>query len=126
MNVTPRQILIFDDDQDTRDALADILRRAGYLVYVWDGEAGLEALCSQQRYHVAVVDYHLPWQNGLEVAQRLKELQPECRILLISSDLPSLGELAATSGIIDRFLAKPFSKDIFLDTIGQLCPATEP
>jgi len=56
----------------------------------------------------------------------LKELQPDCRIILISAELPGLGELAASSEMVDRFLAKPFSKDIFLDTVGQLCLPVEP
>lgn len=118
-------ILVIDDDVGTRDALADILKRAGYSVSAWEDDASLEALSTGQRYQVAVVDYHLPLQNGLQVAHRLKELQPDCRVLLISSDFPNLGELAATSEVIDRFLAKPFSKDTFLDAVSQLC-RTEP
>jgi DNA-binding response OmpR family regulator len=118
-------ILVIDDDVGTRDALADILRRAGYAVAVWQDDADLDAMCAGQPFQAAVVDYHLPFQNGLQVAQRLKELLPDCRILLISSDLPSLGELAA-SEVIDRVLAKPFSKDTFLDTVSQLCSITEP
>jgi CheY-like chemotaxis protein len=71
---------------------------------------------------VAVVDYHLPHLDGLEVAKRLKKLQPDCRIILISSELPHLPELAGQSGVVDYFLAKPFSKDAILEVIAQLCP----
>ncbi len=117
-------VLIIDDDVGTRDALADILIRAGHAVAVWQDDAHLDAICAQS-FQVAVVDYHLPFQNGLQVAQSLKELLPDCRILLISSDLHSLGGLAA-SGVIDRVLAKPFSKDTFLDAVNQLCAVTEP
>ena len=122
----PHYILVIDDDAGTRDALTDILKRAGYLASGWESGASLEDVCAGQRFQVAVVDYHLPGQNGLEVARALKELQPDCRIILISSELPGLGELAASSEVVDRFLAKPFSKDIFLDTVGQLCLSVEP
>jgi DNA-binding response OmpR family regulator len=114
-------ILVIDDDLATRDALADILRRAGFLVSTWAGDARLETMSTGPNYQVAVVDYHLPFQNGLEVARRLKELQPHCRILLISAELPGLGELTDSSEVVDLFLAKPFSKDVFLDAVGQLC-----
>jgi len=126
VGMNPYHILVIDDDPGTRDALADILKRAGYLVSVWEGDASLEAVCTNQSYQVAVVDYHLPFQNGLEVARRLKELQPACRIILISAELPDLGELATSSEVVDRFLAKPFSKDVFLNTVSQLCLATGP
>ncbi len=122
----PQHILVIDDDPGTREALTDILRRAGYSVSAWADDVSLGAVNTGERCQVAVVDYHLPEQNGLLVAQRLKELQPDCRILLISSDLPSIGEQAVASGVVDRFLAKPFSKDIFLDTIAQLCCPPEP
>ena len=103
-------ILVIDDDRWTREALVSILRRAGYQV------------TTQERYQVAVLDYHLPELNGLEVARRLKQFQPDCRIVMISSELPNLPELAGQEAVVDRFLAKPFSKDAILEVIAQLCP----
>jgi DNA-binding response OmpR family regulator len=117
-------ILVIDDDRWTREALVAILRRAGYQVAaleVFDQE--LDADLFPQRYQVAVLDYHLPYLNGLEVARRLKRCQPECRILMISSELPSPDELAGQEVVVERFLAKPFSKDAILEVIAQLCPS---
>jgi DNA-binding response OmpR family regulator len=114
--------LVIDDDRWTREALVSILRRAGYQVAaleVFDQE--LDADLFPQPYQVAVLDYHLPYLNGLEVARRLKRFQPECRILMISSELPSPDELAGQEVVVERFLAKPFSKDAILEVIAQLC-----
>jgi CheY-like chemotaxis protein len=116
-------ILVIDDDRWTREALVSILRRAGYQVTTWEGfDRELEEGHFPQRYEVAVLDYHLPHLNGLEVARRLKRSQPDCRIVLISSELPNLPELAGQEAVVDRFLAKPFSKDAILEVIAQLCP----
>jgi CheY-like chemotaxis protein len=115
-------ILVIDDDPWTREALVAILQRAGYQVATveeFDGE--LDAGRYPQRYQVAVVDYHLPILNGLEVARSLKRLQPDCRVVLISSELPNLDDLADEHAVVDRFLAKPFSKDAILEVIAQLC-----
>jgi len=115
-------ILVMDDDPFTREALGDILGRAGYRVTHMEGvRTEVEAQRYPQQYQVAVVDYHLPHLDGLEVAKRLKKLQPDCRIILISSELPHLPELAGQSGVVDYFLAKPFSKDAILEVIAQLC-----
>jgi two-component system, OmpR family, response regulator len=116
-------ILVIDDERWTREALVSILRRAGYQVTTrgkFDQE--LESGHLPQRYEVAVLDYHLPDFNGLEVARRLKRFQPDCRIVMISSELPNLPELAGQEAVVDRFLAKPFSKDAILEVIAQLCP----
>ena len=117
-------ILVIDDDRWTREALVSILRRAGYQVTTLERfDQELEAGQFPERYQVAVLDYHLPDLNGLEVARRLKQFQPDCRIVMISSELPNLAELADQEAVVDRFLAKPFSKDAILEVIAQLCPS---
>ena len=115
-------ILVIDDDRWTREALVSILRRAGYQVTTLERfDQKLEAGHFPEPCQVAVVDYHLPHLNGLEVARRLKQFQPECRIVMISSELPDLAALGDQEAVVDRFLAKPFSKDAILEVIAQLC-----
>ncbi|MFZ5448860.1 MAG: response regulator [Thermodesulfobacteriota bacterium] len=117
-------ILVIDDDRWTREALVSILRRAGYQVTPLEGfDQEPEAGHFPHYYEVAVLDYHLPHLNGLEVARRLKRFQPNCRIIMISSELPSLLEHAGQEAVVDRFLAKPFSKDAILEVVAQLCPS---
>jgi CheY-like chemotaxis protein len=118
-------ILVIDDDPWTREALVAILRRAGYRVTAAAGfDSELAAAATTLNCQVAVVDFHLPSLNGLEVARRLKELQPECRVVMISSEPPDLFPLSGPDPVVDRFLAKPFSKDAILEVIAQLCPTT--
>jgi CheY-like chemotaxis protein len=120
-------ILVIDDDRWTREALVSILRRAGYRVTTLErfGQE-LEAGDFPERYQVAILDYHLPQMNGLEVARRLKQFQPDCRIVMISAELPNLAALADQAAVVDRFLAKPFSKDAILEVVAQLCPLPAP
>jgi len=119
-------ILVIDDDPGTREALSDILARAGYQVAVWAGDAPLEAADLGQPYQLAVVDYHLPSGSGLEMAARLKGFQPECRVILISAELPPDFDFSSGQGVVDRFLAKPFSKDAILEVVAQLCHPEAP
>ncbi len=114
-------ILVIDDDSWTREALVAILHRAGYQVTAaaWFHP---DLLADASGCQVAVVDFHLPALNGLEVAHRLKELHPECRIVMISSEPPEVADLAGRDPLVDRFLAKPFSKDAILEVIAKLCP----
>jgi CheY-like chemotaxis protein len=120
-------ILVIDDDPGTRDALVAICQRAGYHVVSLEGAGReIEAIPSSPRFQVAVLDYHLPMIDGLEVARRLKQQQPECRIIMISSELPQDPEFLRQIAVVDHFLAKPFSKDAILEVIAQLCPAQAP
>ncbi len=114
-------ILVIDDDVGTREALTEILSRAGYQVSAWADDALLSPANLTHQFQVAVVDYHLPSGDGLEVAARLRSLQPDCRIILTSSEFPAGSELSPFGGLVDRFLAKPFSKDVLLEAVAQLC-----
>lgn len=115
------RVLVIDDDSGTREALTEILGRAGYQVSAWADDNLLEEHTLSRTFQVAVVDYHLPFDDGLKVAARLKVLQPDCRVILTSSELPAASELAAAKGMVDRFLSKPFSKDVILEVVAQLC-----
>jgi DNA-binding response OmpR family regulator len=115
------KILVVDDDQRTREALADILHRAGYQVVALASGDGLEELLERNKFAAALIDYHLPARNGLEIAQSIREKLPACRIILISSEYhlrPQQFSLEA----VDRFLAKPFSKTALLKIMEELCP----
>jgi len=121
------RILVIDDDPGTREALVAILDRAGYRIASLAGSnEQIEAACRSRGYQLAVVDYHLPHHNGLEVARRLKECMPDCRIILISAELPSLPKLSEDAALVDRFLAKPFSKEAILEAVTQLCQTGTP
>jgi CheY-like chemotaxis protein len=122
-----RHILVIDDDPGTREALVAILDRAGYRITSLAGsDAEIAAVCNSRGYQLAVVDYHLPHHDGLEVARRLKESMPDCRILLISSELPPPQERGRLAGLVDRFLSKPFSKEAILEAVNQLCHTGAP
>lgn len=114
-------ILVIDDDPGTREALSEILVRAGYQVTVRGEENPLETIDPGRNYQVAVVDYHLPFGNGMEVATRLKIMHPECRVILMSAELPSDFDFDSASLVVDYFLAKPFSKDTILEVVARLC-----
>jgi DNA-binding NtrC family response regulator len=113
-------ILIVDDDAGTREALADILGRAGYRVEASDGGPGLGEVLTAHAYQAAVVDYHLPTATGLMVARDLKERQPNCRVLIISAALPAEACPVGGGCLADGFLAKPFSKDAILGELARL------
>ncbi|MES2573143.1 MAG: response regulator, partial [Verrucomicrobiota bacterium] len=71
----PAKILIVDDNQDTADGLARLLRRRGYMVAVaYDGPTGLDAALNSSPEYV-LLDIGLPGLDGYEVAARLREEQ---------------------------------------------------
>ena len=73
-----------NDEQDTRNTLATLLRIAGHeAVAVPDGLAALEATRSF-RPDAVLVDLGLPEMNGYEVARRLRDEHKGEKLLLIA------------------------------------------
>lgn len=116
------KVLVVDDDQRTREALVEILGRAGYEVIASASGEGLESLLSGDFLAAAIIDYNLPRRNGLEIAQSLRHTMPTCRTVLISSEYQPWRQSDTLSASVDRFLAKPFSKTDLLNVLMELIP----
>lgn len=113
-------ILAVDDEPALLSAMKRVLERAGHkVVCATTGDAAVSAF-GGQGFDVAVVDYHIPEPDGLEVLKRLREVHPACVRVLASGrlDLPVVVE-AVNDGEVSWVLGKPFMPQELLDAIGQ-------
>jgi DNA-binding NtrC family response regulator len=104
----PIRLLIVDDDDDLRQAMARRFGHAG--MSVEQAESGEQALkkAAQARYDVTLLDLHLPAMTGIDVLQRLKERQPELEgIMLTAHGGLDTAIQAMKAGAYD-YLTKPF------------------
>jgi DNA-binding NtrC family response regulator len=104
----PIRLLIVDDDLELRDTLVSRFQRLGMSVTAaGSGEETLARL-GQTRFDIALLDLHLPGINGLELLTRLKEVQPEMEVILLTAHSSiETAVQAMKSGAYD-YLTKPF------------------
>ncbi len=77
-------ILVVDDESGVRASLAAVLRDEGYTVdAVESGEACLTAL-ERQRHELLLLDVWLPQLDGLETLERVRRLDPDLPVIVIS------------------------------------------
>src|SRR5262245_5293370 len=77
-------ILIVDDEAGVRSSLSGILSDEGYVVEAVDsGEACLQAL-EGKRFDLLMLDVWLPGIDGLETLARVRTLDPEVPVVVIS------------------------------------------
>jgi CheY-like chemotaxis protein len=82
---TPCRVLVVDDDADTREALADALSYAGYLVeQAGGGREALASIASAGLPDVILLDLHMPDVGGEQVLEKLR--QTNARIVLMTAD----------------------------------------
>jgi two-component system NtrC family response regulator len=78
-------VLIIDDEEAQRDSISGFLKRRNYTVHTAsDGEKGVEQARSNM-VDVVLTDFRMPGLNGLEVLQKVKEINPEIDVVVITA-----------------------------------------
>jgi signal transduction histidine kinase len=79
-----RRILVVDDNVDSADSLAMLLKLTGHEVQV--AHDGLEAVAGAATFqpHVVLLDIGLPRLNGYEAARRIREQQRDADLTLVA------------------------------------------
>lgn len=102
------RILVVDDDEDSADLLADLLRSEGHDVYVAnDPEAALQAVKAHQP-RIAIVDIGLPTINGYELARRIRMLCP-CKLIALSGFKAESAPSSEAVASFDLHFVKPLN-----------------
>jgi two-component system NtrC family response regulator/two-component system response regulator HydG len=106
--VSQARLLLVDDDDGSRSAMALGLRRAGYQVTEHDaGPRALEAISGGEEFDVLVSDVRMPEMDGYELVRRVRALRPQLRILMVTAYGDVDGAVRALQGGADDYLTKP-------------------
>lgn len=119
--VPPRRVLVVDDNVDTAESLALLLRLKGHEVEIaHDGPAALKKARS---FHpeVVLLDIGLPGLDGYQVASRLRRRRRTARALLVA--LTGYGQeedqhLAREAGF-DHHLTKPVDLAVIYELLAR-------
>ncbi|HWG20750.1 MAG TPA: response regulator [Terracidiphilus sp.] len=78
-------VLVVDDEQMTADTLAAILKLNGFDSHaLYSGESAVEWL-ETNRPDIILADVKMRHVSGVDTAVRVRELHPECRIILFTA-----------------------------------------
>ncbi|HEV8655499.1 MAG TPA: EAL domain-containing protein [Candidatus Limnocylindria bacterium] len=113
-------VLVVDDEHALRVATHRILSAQGFNVLHAATASEALRICGEQRgaIDLVVTDIFLTDWRGHELAGRLREMQPDVKVLFVSGD-PKAGALVNGA----PFLAKPFSKQQLIDRVGSVLAA---
>lgn len=120
----PKRVLIVDDDAEMRDAVARILRGAGYAVELAaDGDQAI-AVQRTRPAEVLITDVFMPSRDGLETIQLFRSEYPDVAIIAMTGGSPTgrVDEYLQVAKIAGAraTLRKPFAAQALLDSLSAL------
>ena len=111
MNNSDVKILIVDDEQIVRDSLTHWFEEDGYQVS--SAADAFDVLKDLQpgKYDIMLVDIKMPKMSGLELLEKVKEIDPDCIVIIITAyaSVPSAVQ-ALKNGAFD-YVTKPIDPD---------------
>jgi two-component system, cell cycle sensor histidine kinase and response regulator CckA len=114
-------ILAVDDDRAVLGFVEEALRSAGYRVLLADGgRAAIQTFESSiDPVHLLLTDVIMPDLTGPVVAERLRAVQPDLRVLFISGfhDADLVQRFVTRKGF--TLLPKPFTVDALLRVVKE-------
>lgn len=119
------RLLLVDDDSVFREVLARAMRKRGFdVTTAHDARSAIAQATLAQPSH-AVVDLKLPGDSGLTVVQRLRELAPSARIVVLTGFASIVTAVEAIKLGATHYLAKPASADDVIRALGAASGKTE-
>lgn len=113
------KVLIVDDEPDVLDLCKRILETRGYRVT--SAGNGYEAIkiATHTDFDLLLTDIKMPGMTGLEIAQKLKETDPNMVCITMTGYATMDSAIKALSLGIDEFILKPFTPADLLRSISR-------
>jgi CheY-like chemotaxis protein len=119
-------ILLVEDDAAVRELVRDELLKLGYRVF--EAKNGLEAcLVGTQQMgtlQLLLTDVVMPGMSGTELAQHLRVIKPDLKLLFMSGYTDDVGIGAGDSA--SAYLQKPFTPESLAKVVRDLLDAPQP
>jgi two-component system, NtrC family, nitrogen regulation response regulator GlnG len=115
--MTPRTVLIADDDSAIRTVLSQALNRAGYMVRSTGTAGALWRWVSDGEGDVVITDVVLPDENAFDVLPRIRKMRPMLPVIVMSAQNTIMTAIRATELGAYDYLPKPFDLNALVQTV---------
>jgi CheY-like chemotaxis protein len=111
LGITPRRILVVDDDPSVAQTLRVVLKMDRHEVEIAeDGEQAL-SMFRAAPFDLVITDLKMANMDGLELARLLRLLRPGLPIILVTAHMEALQSGRTPLADVNSLLGKPFSTD---------------
>ena len=101
-------LLIVDDEAEVREVLVEYLAAQGYATLAAENAAAARASAAARGVDLALVDVHMPGEDGLSLARHLRERYASIAIVMLTSASAVVDRVVGLEMGADDYVAKPF------------------
>jgi two-component system phosphate regulon response regulator OmpR len=101
-------LLVVDDEPDVREVLEEYFVCHGYAVHGAESGATARALAGRHAIDLALVDIHMPGEDGLSLARHLRERYAKVAIIMLTSAATVIDRVVGLEVGADDYVSKPF------------------
>jgi len=112
--VTPKRILLAEDEPLARRTLTRALENAGYEVVVLENGTDAVARLREEPFDVVITDLVMEGLDGVQVLRQAKEVDPDTSVMMMSGYCDVNSAIDALRLGAEDYLAKPFDYEEFL------------
>jgi DNA-binding NtrC family response regulator len=113
-------VLVIDDDNETRDLFSTVLSDAGYLVEAAENGKQAVKMCKKGPFDIALIDVELPDIKGVELLKILRQLQPKMVKIIITGHPSIENAMKSVNEKADGYLLKPVNIPDLLELIKKI------
>jgi DNA-binding response OmpR family regulator len=113
-----KKILLVDDDDDLREALAEqlVMTEEFDVFEANDGQSGIER-AKQAIYDLAILDVGLPDTDGRELCRRMRKQGVKCPIVMLTGHDSDADTILGLDAGANDYVTKPFKFPVLLARI---------
>jgi two-component system, cell cycle response regulator CpdR len=117
------KILLAEDDNDMRRFLVKALQTAGYAVASFDNGLSAYNRLREEPFELLLTDIVMPEMDGIELARRATELDPEIKVMFITGFAAVALNPDSNAPKDARILSKPFHLKDLVNEVQRLLAA---
>jgi len=119
MRLTPN-VLFVEDDADTRELMAIILKSEDYQVVLAANYEEALLLARVMRFDLFIMDNWMPGGSGIELCKKLREFDVTTPIIFYSGAAYECDKREAFASGAQAYLTKPTDTDTLIETVAHL------
>jgi CheY-like chemotaxis protein len=121
--IIQKNALIVDDDEVILKIVSSWMKYSDWKVATaCNGAEAFEIMTEKQDFNLVLTDYNMPRMDGLTLAEKIKNMDPLIRIVLLTGTCRDIINQEINIIYVDDILYKPFSLDE-LDCVIEQCNA---